>query len=93
MTVKATRGFPYSLDGVNVKHAKPGDTITGLSEKVREGLITGGFVTVEKGTASGGDPFADLSIDQIKILLDAKGVKYHHKAGIDKLRQLLQENS
>jgi len=31
-------------------------------------------------------------LEELKKLCDEKGIKYHHKAGIDKLKQLLAEN-
>lgn len=30
-------------------------------------------------------------IDTLRAALDARGVKYHHRAGVDKLRELLGE--
>lgn len=36
---------------------------------------------------------AGNEIDQLRAKLDAKGVKYHHKAGIDTLRALLSEDA
>ena len=30
-------------------------------------------------------------IDTLRAALDARGIKYHHRAGVDKLRELLGE--
>lgn len=36
-----------------------------------------------------GDDEPEASIDEIKATLDERGVKYHHKAGLEKLKALV----
>lgn len=36
------------------------------------------------------DLFSGLTIEQMRELLNQRGVKYHHRAGIDKLKELLK---
>lgn len=49
--------------------------------------------TPETGTDGGGKPDEVMpELDALRAKLDGLGIKYHHRAGAEKLRALLEEN-
>lgn len=106
MLVKIVKEFPFAPDGLRTKLVKPGDPDINVPDHLLVGLMTAGFISVEgvgetatvitvdqtDVQALGSDGFDKntASVDELRAYLTSKGISFHHKAGADKLRSLVQ---
>ena len=86
---KVLKSFRYSPDGVRVVNLSEGDECE-ISASVADGLTAEGYI----GPVGMPDPAPDAfdietaDADALRAFLAERGVKTHHKAGEDKLREM-----
>ncbi|MCS3741989.1 hypothetical protein [Rhizobium sp. BK661] len=88
---KAARAFIDNVDTANMasREAERDSEIEALKAALAEQQeqFAAAMALLEEKTSGKGE------IDDLRAQLDAKGIKYHHKAGIDTLRALLTEDA
>lgn len=69
---------------LNMHHKAAGGYALANDEAEHKALSDAGYEPKLEEAAPG-----DSEIEQVRAQLDAAGIKYHHKAGLDKLKELL----
>lgn len=84
---KILKSFPYSHDGVCIVQLREGDEADFRAELVA-GLMADGLIgPVGAATIQALDPAA-ATADELRAFLMERGVSAHHRAGLDKLREM-----